>query len=161
MKVPHNESIRSEIMIEFSKTIEMFGLTPLEARLFAYLYLYGKPLTLDEMSEALGKSKTSMSTGVRALSESNLVTRVWKKGVRKDLYQANTQLFKSFMNSYINKWIDAAIHQKDALAETNLSIERELSKSEKLELKEIKHKLQDIINFHTEVELLFRQMRQE
>lgn len=161
MKEPQNENVTSEIMMEFSKTLEMFDLTPLEARLFAYLYLYEEPFTLDEMSEALGKSKTSMSTNVRTLSDLNLVTRVWKKGVRKDLYQANTQLFKSFMNSYINKWIDATIHQKDALEETNNSVERELSKGETPELQQLSHKLQDIIFFHTQVELLFRQMKQD
>ncbi|WP_042224544.1 GbsR/MarR family transcriptional regulator [Oceanobacillus manasiensis] len=161
MKLPQNENVTNEIMIEFSKTLEMFDLTPLEARLFAYLYLYEKPFTLDEMSEVLGKSKTSMSTGVRTLSDLNLVTRVWKKGVRKDLYQANTQLFKTFMNFYINKWIDATIHQKDSLEETNKSVKQNLSQNNTPELEKLSSKLQDIITFHTKVEHLFRQMKQD
>lgn len=99
-------------MIEFSKTIELFGLTTVEARLFAYLYLSEEDLTLDEMADALGKSKTSISTNIRSLAELNLVTRVWKKGVRKDLYQANSQLFKTFMTSFQRKWIDIARRQK-------------------------------------------------
>lgn len=73
------EKFTNKIIIEFAKTIELFGLTPAEARLFVYLYLQEEPQTLDEMGEALGKSKTSMSTSIRSLSDSNLVTRVWKK----------------------------------------------------------------------------------
>src|SRR5699024_11462989 len=107
------ENITYVIILEFGKTIEMFCLTPLEARLFVYLYLQDQPKSLDDMSEALGKSKTSMSTSIRNLSDANLVTLVWRKGVRKDLYVANYQLFKLFMNFCINKWIIAPTHRNE------------------------------------------------
>jgi len=84
--------ITNKIMLEFSKTIEMFDLSPVEARLFAFLYLEGEPLTLDEM---------------------------------KDLYQANKQLFKIFMNTYINKWIEATNYQKTSLEEVNQSFSKQ------------------------------------
>src|SRR5699024_9436054 len=109
------ENITYEIILEFAKTIEMFGLTPLEARLFVYLYLQDQPKSLEEMSESLEKSQTSMCKRLRNLSDATLVTLVWRKGVRKDLYVANNQIVKSFMNSYTNKWINATKHQKDAL----------------------------------------------
>lgn len=156
------ESLTNKIMVEFAKTIEMFDLTPLEARLFAYLYLEEKALTLDDMSDALGKSKTSMSTGIRSLLDMNLVTRVWKKGVRKDLYRANFHLFKSFMISYINKWIDAANHQKDSLDELNekiMQLKEGLNNKDKLMT--IEKRLNNIIEFHQLVEQSFREMKQE
>lgn len=156
------ENLTNKIIIEFSKTLEMFNLNQLEARLFAYLYLSEKPLTLDEMSEALGKSKTSMSTGIRSLSDVNLVTRVWKKGIRKDLYQANSQLFKSFMNWYINKWIEAANHQKDSLLEIDKEIRHEQDNEDASEnLANLEKQLKTIIQFHNEVEILFRDIKQE
>ncbi|OZU87922.1 transcriptional regulator [Virgibacillus indicus] len=156
------ENLTNKIIIEFSKTLEMFNLNQLEARLFAYLYLSEKPLTLDEMSEALGKSKTSMSTGIRSLSDVNLVTRVWKKGIRKDLYQANSQLFKSFMNWYINKWIEAANHQKDSLLEIDKEIRHEQDNEDASEnLANLEKQLKAIIQFHNEVEILFRDIKQE
>lgn len=49
MKNLDKEVIENQIIKEFSKTIEQFGLNPLEARLFSYLYLSGEALTLDEM----------------------------------------------------------------------------------------------------------------
>lgn len=109
------ENIHTKVIHEFSKTLEMFGLTPSDARLLVTLYIQGGPMTLDEMSEVLGKSKTSMSTGVRSLLEQGLVERVWKKGFRKDLYQANENLYKNFMTSYIQKWLTAARDQRTAL----------------------------------------------
>ncbi|WP_188455220.1 GbsR/MarR family transcriptional regulator [Virgibacillus oceani] len=160
MNEHQNETITNKIILEFAKTIEMFDLTPLEARLFAFLYLNEKAYTLDEMSEALGKSKTSMSTSVRSLVEFNLVTRVWKKGVRKDLYQANMQLFKSFMPTYINKWIDATNHQLDSLEEIENKLQQnEYEDNEKLTL--LKKRLNNIIDFHHEVEQSFRDMKED
>lgn len=153
-----NDQLTNKIVIEFAKTIELFDLTPLEARLFAYLYLKENPMTLNEMSEEIGKSKTSMSTSIRSLLDLNLVTRVWKKGVRKDLYQANAQLFKTFMNSYINKWIDAANHQRSSLDEIKLNIDIGSSDSD---LMFIHNRLISILEFHKKVEASFRYMKQE
>ena len=152
----------NKIMLEFSKTIEMFDLSPVEARLFAFLYLEGEPLTLDEMSEALGKSKTSMSNSIRNLADFNLVTRVWKKGVRKDLYQANKQLFKIFMNSYINKWIEATNYQKTSLEEINQSFSKQY-KDEALDgdFAAIDYYLKNIIEFHNQLEIIFKDMKQD
>ncbi|MEC5423697.1 MarR family transcriptional regulator [Virgibacillus sp. C22-A2] len=161
MQVNKKEEVTNKIMVEFSKTIEMFDLTPLEARLFAFLYLSEKPLTLDDMSDAMGKSKTSMSTGVRSLLELNLVTRVWKKGERKDLFQANTQLFKTFMNTYINKWIDATKHQNHSLVEINKLLVEQKRSDFTDDLASVDNRLNDIIDFHTQVEALFREMKQD
>ncbi len=143
-------------MIEFAKTVEMFGFTSLEARLFSYLYLEERPLTLDEMSEALGKSKTSMSTSVRSLADMNLVTRVWRKGVRKDLYKANKQLFKTFMTTYSHKWVEATNHQKDALMEIQKLITEEDSERQ---LDDLSTKLKDILEFHQLIEQSFRNLK--
>ncbi|ASK60869.1 transcriptional regulator [Virgibacillus phasianinus] len=153
-----NEQLTSKIVIEFAKTIELFDLTPLEARLFAYLYLIEDPMTLDEMSEVIGKSKTSMSTSIRSLLDLNLVTRVWKKGVRKDLYKANSQLFKTFMNSYINKWIDAANNQQSSLQEIKKNIDAPSSNSE---LQSIYQRLTNIMEFHSNIEKSFRDLKME
>lgn len=150
MFTDEHEEVTDKIMLEFAKTIEMFGLTPLEARLFVHLYFRVKPMTLDEMGEALGKSKTSMSTSVRNLSDLNLVTRVWKKGVRKDLYEANSNLFKTFMDTYIHKWIDAVDHQKESLEKIAQNHEQDT---------EIHQQLTKIIDFHKDVEASFRTIK--
>ncbi|AKG05015.1 transcriptional regulator [Salimicrobium jeotgali] len=112
---PLLEEFQAKTVQEFSKTLEMFGLTSGDARLFIILYIHPFPMTLDDMSKASGKSKTSMSTGIRSLLEQGLVERVWVKGKRKDFYQANKNLYLSFLSSFIEKWIQQADEQKDNL----------------------------------------------
>ena len=143
------------MIIEFSKTLEMFDLNQSEARLFAFMYLSNKPLTLDDMSEALGKSKTSMSTSARSLTELKLISPVWKKGVRKDLYQANPQLFKIFMMTYIDKWVDASKSQKEGLEK----IKRQIHEQEALP--NMEDRLEEVIEFHRQIEQFFACMKQE
>ncbi|WP_047982505.1 GbsR/MarR family transcriptional regulator [Ornithinibacillus contaminans] len=149
-----NELVKNGILLEFAKTVELFDLTPLEARLFTYLYMEENPLTLDEMSDALGKSKTSMSTSVRSLVELNLVKRVWKKGVRKDLYQANSQLFKQFMSFYMKKWIDATEDQKEALVDIQAKLRTQDSPIDNQQLHD---KLASIIKFHQQLDNFFKE----
>ncbi|ARI78107.1 GbsR/MarR family transcriptional regulator [Halobacillus mangrovi] len=151
------EDIHTKVIHEFSKTLEMFGLTPADARLFVTLYINRSPMTLDEMSEALGKSKTSMSTGVRGLVDQGLVERVWKKGVRKDLYQANENLYKNFMSSYIKKWQKAAYEQEGSLKgiENDLKVRyQDFSKDDEInKANNLYKRIEDMIKFH---ELIMR-----
>ncbi|MFC0523497.1 GbsR/MarR family transcriptional regulator [Pontibacillus salicampi] len=157
-----NNTVISEVqynaITEFSKTLEMFSLTPSEARLFVTLYIEGKPMTLDEMSEALAKSKTSMSTGIRTLVDLNLVERVWKKGVRKDLYQANENLFQKFMSSYVHRWLDAASRQKESLEETKAMLDEEAENQNQTCVKDLQSRLDDMIEFHTMVTKAFEEI---
>lgn len=162
MNQQQNEMVLNKIISEFAKTIEMFDLSPAGARLFAFLYLKEQPMTLDEMSEALGKSKTSMSTSVRNLLDLNLVTRVWRKGVRKDLYQANTHLFKSFMNASIAKWIDATSHQRESLEEMFDKVQlQRIDEKHNKELVTLENRLKQIIEFHQQIEKAFQNMKND
>lgn len=161
---PQIEYINNKILLELTKTVEMFGLTSTESRLFAYLYLAEHPMTLDEMAEALGKSKTSMSTSIRSLADQNLVTRVWKKGVRKSLYRAQTQLFKSLMISHLNKWIDDANQQKQSFEELEKllkEIANEHNEKHLSEIKRMQEHVQYLIHFHQEIENIFNKIKQD
>ncbi|SIS47433.1 GbsR/MarR family transcriptional regulator [Salimicrobium flavidum] len=119
---PKLEEFQTKTIHEFSKTLEMFGLAPGDARLFITLYINPSPMTLDEMSEFLGKSKTSMSTGIRSLLDQGLVERVWVKGVRKDLYQANEELYRSFLSSFIENWVQAANEHKNNISHLQMDM---------------------------------------
>ncbi|WP_053220438.1 GbsR/MarR family transcriptional regulator [Virgibacillus senegalensis] len=155
------KDINEWITNEFAKTVEMFGLTPSEARLFAILYLEGVPMTLDEMSEALGKSKTSMSTGIRTLLELNLVERVWKKGERKDFYRADENLYKKFMSAFIYKWVDAANRQRQSLEQIGFKLAQGnySFSAEPEEIDELNNRLDDMIAFHQLLENAFLKIK--
>lgn len=155
-----NEMLKDELITAFSKTIELFGLSTLESRLFAYLYLINEPQTLDEMSEALGKSKTAMSTSIRSLANLHLVSQVWKKGVRKDLYVANSQLFKVFMNFYFRKWVDKTERQKEVLEDLKSQVIDEVGQEEDaVRTKQLLNKFDEVIEFHDQIEKAFNELR--
>ncbi|HEX6593585.1 MAG TPA: transcriptional regulator [Bacillota bacterium] len=145
------ESTTYKMIGTFAKTIEWFDLSPLEARLFAYLYIAEDSKTLDDMSDALGKSKTSMSTSIRSLSQLNLVKRVWKKGCRKNLYKANRQLFRTFITCYMHRWIEHTKQQRHSLNHLKKQLEPTEAK--------IHRQLEQMITFHTDIERFIEQMK--
>lgn len=98
------DKARERIIETIAENIHLYGLTPSSGRQYGAMYFHDEPLTLDEMTEMLGMSKTSMSTSVRALSDLKLVERAWKRGVRKDLYQVKDDWYQSFIDLFSIKW---------------------------------------------------------
>jgi HTH-type transcriptional regulator, glycine betaine synthesis regulator len=99
----YDETIEKFIQA-IAKNMNLYGLTPSVGRLYGVLFFSDKPMTLDDMRDALEMSKTSMSTGVRALSEMKMVESTFKKGIRKDLYQSEEDWYKSFTSLFGNRW---------------------------------------------------------
>ena len=95
---------RERFIDSMAQNMSLYGITPSVGRLYGLLYFSEKPMTLDEMKEELGMSKTSMSTSVRQLQEMQMVDKVWKKGDRKDYYKSNDDWFKSFVGLFSIKW---------------------------------------------------------
>lgn len=87
-----------------AKNMNLYGITSSVGRLYGTLYFAEEPMTLDDMRDALEMSKTSMSTGVRALSDMKMVESTFKKGVRKDLYQTEEDWYKSFTSLFGHRW---------------------------------------------------------
>lgn len=98
------EKARKHITESIAQNIHLYGLPPSAGRQFGMMFFQNKPSTLDDMSEELGMSKTSMSTSIRALSEAKLVERVWERGVRKDLYEVKDDWYQSFIDTFTVKW---------------------------------------------------------
>ncbi len=87
-----------------AQNMNLYGITHSVGRVYGLLYFNEGPMTLDEMKDELGMSKTSMSTAVRQLQELNMVEKVWKKGERKDLYISNNDWYQSFTDLFSIKW---------------------------------------------------------
>ena len=98
------EKARERVIEAISQNMNLYGVTESIGRLYGSLYFQEGPLTLDEMKEELGMSKTSMSTSVRSLLELKQVGKVWRKGVRKDLYQAEPDWYQTFIDFFSIKW---------------------------------------------------------
>ncbi|MBU9710413.1 GbsR/MarR family transcriptional regulator [Evansella tamaricis] len=112
------EEARNRFITEIAKNIHLYNITPSAGRLYGTVFFSEEPMTLDEMSKALGMSKTSMSTGIRSLLDANMVERVWERGIRKDLYKVEDDWYKSFSNVFINRWRNATELNMSAIQET-------------------------------------------
>ncbi|QKY68505.1 GbsR/MarR family transcriptional regulator [Lentibacillus sp. CBA3610] len=99
----YEETIEKFIQV-IAKNMSLYGITSSVGRLYGVLYFSDEPMTLDGMRDALEMSKTSMSTGVRSLSDMKMVESTFKRGIRKDLYRSEEDWYKSFTSLFGNRW---------------------------------------------------------
>lgn len=113
MEQLHNISSEQELIIQkarkriiesMGKNMDLYGISQSIGHLYGLLFFQNKPMTLDEMGEAMEMSKTSMSTGVRTLVDLKMVNKVWEKGSRKDLYEVEMDWFQTFSDYFSLKW---------------------------------------------------------
>ncbi len=73
------------------------GLSKAACQLYALLFITGRALSLDAMSEQLGISKGNVSVNIRALERWGAAKKIWRKGSRKDYYRAEEDIEKIVM----------------------------------------------------------------
>ncbi|MFC5451227.1 GbsR/MarR family transcriptional regulator [Paenibacillus aestuarii] len=113
MEQLHNLTIEQENIIQRARkrviesignNMDLYGITQSIGHLYGLLFFQNKPMTLDEMVQAMEMSKTSMSTSVRTLVDLKMVNKVWEKGSRKDLYEVEMDWFQTFADFFSLKW---------------------------------------------------------
>jgi predicted transcriptional regulator len=85
-------------------TFESDGFTRIGGRLFGHLLLADRPLSLDELADALGASKASVSTDARRLLEKGVVERSGRPGDRRDYWQIAPDFFANIMQHRVERW---------------------------------------------------------
>ncbi|WP_099354130.1 choline uptake/conversion transcriptional regulator CudC [Fredinandcohnia onubensis] len=98
------EKARERVIDAIAQNMNLYGVTPSVGRLWGLMYFHDEPMTLDDMKQELGMSKTSMSTSVRNLVDLKMVDKVWKKGIRKDLYEVEEDWYQTFIDFFTIKW---------------------------------------------------------
>ncbi|GGG24143.1 GbsR/MarR family transcriptional regulator [Paenibacillus abyssi] len=106
---------RQRVIESIGKNMDLYGITLSIGHLYGNMYFNGAPATLDEMSETMGMSKTSMSTGMRTLMDLKMITKVWGKGSRKDLYEVVPDWHQNFIDYFSIKWRKAVEMNSSAL----------------------------------------------
>ena len=89
---------------------DSIGLSSVAAQIYALLYVSPGALSLDEVSEKLHLSKSTISQNIRILEQWDAVKSVFVKGSRKDYYEVNPNIMeiilkrlKNGLNSRFNK----------------------------------------------------------
>ncbi|WP_153461705.1 MULTISPECIES: GbsR/MarR family transcriptional regulator [Sediminibacillus] len=95
------EDARDVMISAIAQTMVIYGVTPSVGRIYGLLYFSDQPLTLDEIKDQVAMSKASVSNGIKDLLETEMVTKVWKKGNRKDHYIAEKDFLKNFLTFFV------------------------------------------------------------
>lgn len=98
------QKTRERVIDSIGKNMDLYGITLSIGHLYGHMYFNNGPVTLNELSESMGMSKTSMSTGVRTLMDLKMIEKVWGKGSRKDLYEAVPDWHQNFADYFSLKW---------------------------------------------------------
>lgn len=98
------ENIHYRIIEQITANMKLYGVPSTVGRLMGTIYFNRKPMTLDEMTDELGMSKTRMSQAVRELTDYNLAEKVYEKGVRKDSYNVEQDYYQTFISLFSSNW---------------------------------------------------------
>lgn len=114
---------RRRVIESIGENMDLYGITLSIGHLYGNMYFNQGPVTLDEMSQTMGMSKTSMSTGMRTLHDLKMINKVWGKGSRKDLYEVESDWHQNFTDYFSIKWRKAVEHNMSALNRSNKEIQ--------------------------------------
>ncbi|GIP33211.1 GbsR/MarR family transcriptional regulator [Paenibacillus sp. J2TS4] len=98
------QKARERVIESIGNNMDLYGITLSTGHLYGMMFFQDKPMTLDEMGQQMGMSKTTMSTGVRTLHDLKMVKKVWGKGSRKDLYEVEQDWYQNFADYFVIKW---------------------------------------------------------
>ena len=88
------EQAKHNLIQGVGRISSFWGLNKAMGELYALLYLTPRPMSLDEMAEAIGLSKASVSIHMRALERIGMVRKVWAVGDRRDYYEAEVDFWE-------------------------------------------------------------------
>lgn len=121
---------RDVLTSAIAQSMVIYGVTPSVGRIYGVLYFSNEPMSLDDIKEQVAMSKASVSNGMRELLETEMVTKVWKKGERKDHYLAEKDFLRNF-NNYLTKKIRQERNLIMKAAEQTEPILEDISKNTK------------------------------
>lgn len=103
---------KAQFVDKIADNMHTFGVSETVGRVLGVIYMNREPMTLDQLSEATGMSKMRMSQVVREMIELNIAEKVFKKGVRKDLIQVESDYYQTFIALFTSNWRKAVNKSK-------------------------------------------------
>jgi predicted transcriptional regulator len=97
---------------DMARLLLPWGVPPAAARLYGYLLLCPRPISLDQISENLGISKSSASVAARLLESYTLARRHREPGTKRALYAVADDYEAMILQQ--NRLLDALAQQLNA-----------------------------------------------
>ncbi|WP_339231049.1 GbsR/MarR family transcriptional regulator [Oceanobacillus sp. FSL K6-2867] len=136
--------IEDKFIENIADNMRMYGISATVGRVLGIIYINRNPMTLDELSEATGMSKTRMSQVVREMVDHNIAEKVFEKGVRKDIYNVEQDYYQTFISLFTSGW--QRVIKRNKLVGKKLSAElANLLENETID-EETEAKINDLLN---------------
>lgn len=87
-------AVETDFVNGMGQLADFWGHNKMIGWIYGLLYLREEPVSLDEIAQELGVSKGNVSLNVREAERLSMVRKVWKKGDRKDYYEAEPNLWR-------------------------------------------------------------------
>lgn len=98
------------------------GISPVSAQIYALLYASPDALSLDDISERLRLSKSTVSQNIRILESWEAVKNIFVRGSRKDYYEVNPNIMEIALKK-IKNGVNGRMQQASAsLAEIETAV---------------------------------------
>ncbi|MBM7600801.1 DNA-binding transcriptional regulator GbsR (MarR family) [Virgibacillus halotolerans] len=97
-------AIEAQFIEKITDNMQSFGVSATVGRVLGIIYMRQEPMTLEDLSDETGMSKTRMSQVVREMMNLNVAERVFRKGIRKDLYQVEQDYYQTFVSLFTSTW---------------------------------------------------------
>src|SRR3989304_3512730 len=149
----NEEKIKREIIQNFGYAYKAFGLSKIMGHVIALLIFSPKPLSLDEISKTLSRSKGPVSQIMKRLRDRNLIRRVWQPDSRKDYYEIQPDIFE---NAFRNNF--ELIKQNTRLAR---QLQITMTKDEKKSFSVLIKRLKEMEKFYQIMEMHFEKFLTE
>ncbi|PKR77650.1 MarR family transcriptional regulator [Halalkalibacillus sediminis] len=98
------DQLKHNVHNQIADNMKSYGFPSTIGLVMGIIYYERRPMTLEELSERTGMSKTRMSQAVRQLTELNLAQKVYMQKSRKDLYTVEEDEYLTFIKLFTHNW---------------------------------------------------------
>lgn len=107
------KEIETDFVDKIADNMNAFGVQGSLGYVLGTIYMNREPMTLDELAEETGMSKTRMSQIVREMIDMNIAELLFTRESRKNLYQVENDYYITFISIFTSTWrkaIDRSRH---------------------------------------------------
>lgn len=98
------KTTEDQIADRIADNMDTFGVSATVGRLLGIIYMNREAMTLDELAEQTGMSKTRMSQVMRQMITLNIAEKVFVKGSRKEHYAVENDYTQTFISLFTTNW---------------------------------------------------------
>lgn len=133
-----------------------WGISRTMAEVHALLYVTGEALCTDDIMERLQISRGNASMSLRALLDWNIVSRVTKRGDRKEYFEAEQDvwtLFRAIVRERMNREVDPLLASLYEIRDMTAKVEKGAGKADPQAVQQ-RERIENMVSFFETLEKL-------